>query len=245
MPTAFAIRHVAFEGLGIIEPALRDAGYTSHIVDVAVDDLRARDLASADLLIVLGGPIGAHEDDRYPFLAEELRILDERLSAGRPTLGICLGAQLMARAFGARVYPGCAKEIGWAPVELTEAGRASPLGNLDGTPVLHWHGDTFDLPLGAELLASTEVCAQQAFMVGGTALGLQFHGEVDGADIERWLVGHAVEIAAAGLDPRDLRAETARHSPELREAGTRLFADWLAGLRRRSSFGDTSDRSRA
>ncbi|WP_407526995.1 glutamine amidotransferase [Methylobacterium oryzisoli] len=231
-PTAIAIRHVAFEGLGLIEPVLRSAGYTSRVYDAGVDDLRAIAPAGADLLIVLGGPINACEDDRYPFLADELHLIARRLQAGRPTLGICLGAQLMARALGARVHPGPAKEIGWAPLTLTEAGRASPLAHLDGTAVLHWHGDTFDLPAGAALLASTNLCPHQAFALGRHALGLQFHGEADAAEIERWLIGHACEIAAAGLDPRTLRADSLRHGPGLREAGARVFADWLAGLER-------------
>ncbi len=232
-PTATTIRHVAFEGLGLIEPVLREAGYTPHMLDAGIDDLKAIEVGDADLLIVLGGPVGAYEDDRYPFLADELRILERRLAAGRPTLGVCLGAQLMARALGARVYPGPAKEIGWAPLALTDSGRASPLAHLDGVAVLHWHGDTFDLPAGSELLASTDLCAHQAFALGRNALGLQFHGEVDAADIERWLVGHACEIAAAGLDPRALRADSARHGARLREAGARLFTDWLTGLDRR------------
>ena len=231
-PTAIVIRHVAFEGLGIVEPVLRSAGYTHCIYEAGVDDLRAIEPARADLLIVLGGPIGAYEEDRYPFLTDELHLTERQLLAGRPTLGICLGAQLMARALGARVYPGPAKKIGWAPLALTEAGRASPLARLGDTAVLHWHGDTFDLPAGAELLASTDICAQQAFALGRNALGLQFHGEADAANIERWLIGHACEIAAAGLDPRRLRADTAQHGPRLREIGARVFTDWFAGLDR-------------
>lgn len=233
LPTAIAIRHVAFEGLGLLEPALLQAGYTPHIYDACVDDLWTIEPVKTDLLVVLGGPIGAYEDDRYPFLAEELRILEARLAAGRPTLGICLGAQLIARALGARVYPGPAKEIGWGPVTLTDAGRASPLRHLDGTGVLHWHGDTFDLPEDATLLASTDLVAHQAFAVGPNVLGLQFHGETDGGDIERWLVGHACELAAAGIDPRAIREDTARYGAALAQAGANLFADWLAGLDRR------------
>jgi GMP synthase (glutamine-hydrolysing) len=216
----------------MIEPVLRLAGYAPRIVDAGVDDLRDIAPTAADLLVVLGGPIGACEDDRYPFLRDELHLLARRLQAGRPTLGICLGAQLMARALGERVYPGPAKEIGWAPRTLTEAGRTSPLGHLDGTAVLHWHGDTVDLPGGAALLASTDLCPHQAFALGRHALGLQFHGEADAAEIERWLIGHACEIAAAGLDPRALRADSSRHGPRLREAGARVFTDWLAGLDR-------------
>lgn len=229
LPTAVAIRHVAFEGLGIIEPALR-CGYTTHVYDACVDDLRTIEPIKTDLLIVLGGPIGAYEDDRYPFLAEELRILEQRLAAGRPTLGICLGAQLIARALGSKVYPGPAKEIGWGPIMLSAAGRASSLRHLDDRSVLHWHGDTYDLPGDAVLLAYTELVTNQAFSIGSNVLGLQFHGEMDGGDIEHWLVGHACELACAGIDPRVIRADTVRHGAALAAAGSRLFADWLAGL---------------
>lgn len=194
--------------------------------------LNSPDPVGADLLVVLGGPIGAYEDDRYPFLADELNILKRRLRAGRPALGICLGAQLMARALGARVYPGPAKEIGWSLLTLTEAGRSSPLRHLSETSVLHWHGDTFDLPVGARLLASTPICANQAFAIGSRALALQFHGETEGGDIERWLIGHACEIAAAGLDPRSIRADTERNGERLRTAGSRVFTEWLTGLDR-------------
>src|SRR6201999_289627 len=104
------------------------------------------DPVESDLLVVLGGPIGAYEEDRYPFLTAELTLIGARLKAGRPTLGICLGAQLMARALGADVRPGAGKEIGWAPLVLSEAGRAGPLRHLGNEPVLHWHGDIFHLP---------------------------------------------------------------------------------------------------
>lgn len=229
--TAVAIRHVDFEHLGIIGPVLKDAGYAVRILDAGLDDLTSPEIAGADLLVVLGGPIGAYEEDQYPFVADEFRVLETRLASGRPTLGICLGAQLMARALGARVYPGLAKEIGWSELSLSDEGRSSPLRRLAGVPVLHWHGDTFDLPAGAVRLASTDICANQAFSLGGNILGLQFHGESDACEIERWLIGHACEIAVTGLRPEDLRRDAARYGATLREAGTALFGDWIAGLK--------------
>jgi GMP synthase (glutamine-hydrolysing) len=182
---------------------------------------------------VLGGPIGAYEADLYPFLATELRILEARLRAGRPTLGICLGAQVMAAALGARDYPLPRKEIGWAPVTLTAEGRASMLRHVDGdVPVLHWHGDTFDLPEGATLLASTETCPHQAFQWGPSALGLQFHLEVVASEIERWLIGHACELATLrpGVTISSLRAETQRWAPTLTLRAANCFHAWLATL---------------
>src|SRR5262249_8638955 len=146
-------------------------------------------------------------------------------------MGICLGAQLMARALGPRVYPGPAKEIGWAPITLTHAGTSGPLRHLESGPVLHWHGDTFDLPAGAELLASTAICRNQAFSYGSSALAFQFHPEAEGKNLERWFVGHAVEIAGvAGLTVEQLRADTQRFAPAAEERGTRCFSDWLAAL---------------
>jgi len=181
--------------------------------------------------VVLGGPVGAYEGHLYPILDEELRLLRRRLAASAPTLGICLGAQLMARALGAHVAPGSAKEIGWAPVDLTDAGLDGPLRHLDGIPVLHWHGDALDQPPGAECLASTALCPNQAFALGRTALGFQFHPEADGQGFERWLVGHAVELARVpGLSVTALRADAQRVGPAAGAAGQRCIAEWLDGL---------------
>jgi GMP synthase (glutamine-hydrolysing) len=228
-----AIRHVHFEDLGVFAQVLTARGWDIAFREAGTDDLAAIDPLAADLLVVLGGPIGAYEDHLYPFLGLELRLLERRLAKARPTLGICLGAQLMARALGAKVYPGPAKEIGWSGLRLTKAGEQSPLKFIGPaeTPVLHWHGDTFDLPAGATLLASTQPCANQAFSVGANVLGLQFHAEVDGAGIERWLIGHACELAAQkGLSLDKLRADSARYGPTLARQGSRLFTTWLDDL---------------
>jgi len=232
MHAAVVIRHVAFEDLGTLAPALGRHGYRIRYVEPGGADLAVAGKAS--LLVVLGGPIGAGDDERYPWLADETSILGERMKAEQATLGICLGAQLMARALGARVYPSAAKEIGYAPVALTPAGRASVLKHLDPglTPVLHWHGDTFDLPAGAELLASTGVCVNQAFGLGARVLALQFHPEFEAASIERWLVGHTVELGLAGIDPRALREQARRHGATLERQAAQLWDAWLEGLGR-------------
>ena len=228
MLTAIAIRHVAFEDLGLLAPLLALRDFVVEYRD-AVD---LGTIGEPDLLVVLGGPIGAYEDDLYPFLGDELALLQQRLSRGGATLGICLGAQLMARALGARVYPGPRKEIGWAPLTLSDAGRASPVRHLTAGPVLHWHGDTFDLPAGAVRLASTDITPNQAFSWGnGRALGLQFHGEVTAPGLERWYIGHACEIGATpGLTVPGLRADGLRHGDDMLRQGTACFNEWLDGL---------------
>ena len=233
MKTALVIQHVAFEDLGSLSGVLAQADYRVRCLEAALTDFEALDTGGTNLLIVLGGPIGACDDRDYPFLIHETRLIEARLRARLPTLGICLGAQLMARALGAAVYPAGRKEIGWSPVTLSAPGRASCLTHLGAppTPVLHWHGDTFDLPAGAQLLASTAACAHQAFSVGANALALQFHPEVTAQGLERWLVGHAVEIAATpGVSAEGLRADTARCAGELGRRAERVFASWLSGL---------------
>lgn len=227
---AVAIRHVPFETLGTFEPELERAGYALAYADVANGDLAKLDALAPDLLVVLGGPIGVYETDTYPFLKTELALIETRLRAGLPTLGICLGAQLIASALGARVAPTGTKEIGFAPLTLTSAGMDGPLKHLAEVPVLHWHGDGFELPIGASLLATTQV-SNQAFAIGPNILGLQFHPEADTAhDLEAWLIGHACELASAGIDPRTIRADARRHGAPLTPAGQAMFAEWLAGL---------------
>ncbi len=233
MRTALTIRHVHFEDLGAFAGPLERAGYRIRYLDASIDELHPVETETADLLIVLGGPVGAYEGHLYPFLDAEIDALRARLAAGAPTLGICLGAQLMAAALGARVAPGGVKEIGWTPVELTDAGRNGPLRHLEGVPVLHWHGDLFELPSGAERLAATPPCANQAFALGRNAIGFQFHPEADGQGFERWLIGHAVEIAGVpGLSVARLREDARRFGTAAGEAGQQCLAEWLATLGR-------------
>jgi GMP synthase (glutamine-hydrolysing) len=226
---ACVVRHVAFEDLGTFGPVLAAAGFDLTIMDAGVDDL-FEPIVHSDLVVVLGGPIGVYEHDRYPFLVDELRALTKRARDGRATLGICLGAQLLAAALGARVYPGGKKEIGWGPVQLTAAGRGSCVGRLEGQSVLHWHGDTFDLPSGAELLASTSVYPHQAFSVSRNILALQFHPEIDARRFEQWLIGHTGELSATGIDIGDFRTKVRQGAGTLRAAGTSMLGHWLEGV---------------
>lgn len=226
---AIAFRHVAFEDLGLLAPLLAARGYAVEYREAGIDELSGPAVQAADLLVVLGGPIGVYESRKYPFLTAEIAAIERRLAAGRPVLGFCLGAQLMARALECRVYPGPAKEIGFAPLALTEAGWAGPLRHLGAEPVLHWHGDTFDLPREAIRLASTPLCRNQAFALGLRALALQFHAEADLGRIEAWLIGHTAELAAAGIDVPALRAEAGGMRDGLHARGRAMLEEWLAG----------------
>lgn len=228
MKEVIAVRHVHFEDLGSFADVLSERGIAVRYLEAGRDRLVERvEQADPDLLVLLGGPVGAYESAAYPFLDEELALVRARMSRQRPLLGICLGAQLIAAALGAAVYPAGVKELGWGPIRLSAAGAASPLGALT-TPVLHWHGDTFDLPAGAVHLASTTGCPQQAFAVGRHTLGLQFHAEARGAAIESWLIGHACEIAATpGVSVGELRADTERYASQLEAQARKFFGDWL------------------
>lgn len=230
MSRALVIRHVAFEDLGNLADVFQHNAFDITYVEAGLDDFARLDPLEPDVLVVLGGPIGAYEEHNYPFLIDELRLLERRLAADLPTIGICLGAQLIARALGAKVYPGPAKEIGWATVCLSADGKRSPMQHLSGnrTAVLHWHGDTFELPAGAAHLASTPLCANQAFSWGQRALALQFHPEVTASGLERWWIGHAGEIhATEGVSIPQLRRDTQRHAPALQVHGMTFWQAWF------------------
>jgi GMP synthase (glutamine-hydrolysing) len=205
--TALAIRHVAFEDLGAFEAVLLESGLAVRYLDAGLDDLDQLDPGQDDVAVILGGPIGAYDDRIYPFLRQEMAYIEKRIAQERPTIGICLGSQLMARSLGARVYPADEKEIGFFPVELTPEGNRSCLAAIGDAVVLHWHGDTFDLPKGAVRLASTRICENQAFSYGRSAIGFQFHPEIGAKGFERWLIGHALELATVGIDVNTLRDE--------------------------------------
>lgn len=238
MKTAIAIRHVAFEDLGSLAAVLYQMGYAVTYVEMGLDRLDDLDPLLPDLVVVLGGPIGAYEEQDYPFLVEERHFLAHRLEADLPTLGICLGAQLMARALGAQVYPGPFKEIGWSPIELSQTGMQSPLVYLaaEQTAVLHWHGDIFDLPAGAAHLATSTKYQNQGFAWGRNGLALQFHPEVTASGLERWFIGHACEIGATpGVSVAQLRQETAHYIERLEAQAAKFWHAWLEKLEKEAS----------
>jgi GMP synthase (glutamine-hydrolysing) len=224
-----AVRHVAFEDLGLLAGALEEQGFVSSYVDAPVaGEANWAAATAADLLIVLGGPICVADIDAYPFLSVELELLRERLAADRPTLGICLGAQLMAVALGGSVGPGVTAEIG--PVTLTDAARGTVLEALEGVPVLHWHGDVITTPPEIPPLACTAVCANQAFARGPNILGLQFHLEAESASLESWLVGHAYELGTRGIVVARLREAAVEYGAVVALNAERVFSAWLSAL---------------
>ena len=227
--TGLIIRHVPHEGIAGYRDPIEAAGYDLARIDVSDPGFGAVDLTEPDLLIMMGGPMGVYEQDRHPWIACQMRRLARRIDAGRPTLGVCFGAQMMAAAMGARVYPGPAKEVGFHP--LSSVAAASPLRHLAGVPVLHWHGDTFDLPDDVELLASTEAYPHQAFRRGDNILALQFHGEM-GLDprFDEWLRQWPEALIETGGSVDGMRDLHRRHGPSAVAAGRAMIAEWLAGL---------------
>lgn len=196
-------QHVAFEGLGTIGQWLTGRGAHVHWTRFHLGDRPAR-AADCDLLIVMGGPMGAYEEVRYPWLRDEKRAIREAIDGGLRVLGICLGAQLVAAALGARVGPGLEKEIGWHPVVHARGAKGSAFTRSipDGSLVFHWHGDTFDLPPGAVSLLSSEGCANQAFQIGQAVLGIQFHLETT-VELARGLVENCRADLAPGRFVQD------------------------------------------
>lgn len=230
MKRALIIRHVPHEGVAGFRLPIEQAGYEIDRVDVSDPAFATLDLVTPDLLIMMGGPMGVYEQDRYPWIACQLRRLRRRLESDRPTLGVCFGSQMIAAALGAPVFAGPIREVGFAPIELTQTGQASPLRHVAGVPVLHWHGDTFDLPDGVERLAGSSAYANQAFRRGASLLALQFHAEM-GEDprIEAWLEDEPY-IASAGTDAATVRADHDALGPAAVTAGRRLIGEWLKGL---------------
>jgi GMP synthase (glutamine-hydrolysing) len=200
MPRLLVLQHIACEHLGLIEPALKERGMEYRYVRPFAGELLPKDLAGWDGVIALGGPMSANDGERLGFIADELRLLTKVLETGMPALGICLGAQLIAKAAGAEVIPGEEREIGWYPLTLTEDGGKDRLltGLPDTFPVFQWHGETFDIPRGAVRLAGSERYANQAFRLGEKVYGLQFHLETTAPMIIEWLDLYREEHATCG-----------------------------------------------
>lgn len=223
MKSALIVRHVPYEGCAGYRPPVEAAGYAIDRIDVTDPAFATADLTAPDLLIVMGGPMGVYDVADNPWIPGEIAALSRRLAADRPTLGICLGAQMMAAALGANVYPGSGCEIGFAPIDLTPV--ESPLRHVAGVPVLHWHGDTFDLPEGTELLATT-ARYRQGFRRGSNLLALQFHAEMgEDARFTAWL-----DYLDCPHHRGELTEQYRTLGPAAVRAGQAMIGKWLQGL---------------
>lgn len=219
-------QHVPFEGLGALEPAFRKRG-----CEIAATRFFANDplpvSGDVDFLVALGGPMSVNDEAVFPWLPAEKEFIRRHVAAGKPFLGICLGAQLLAGALGARVFPNREKEIGWFPVAGFPVRDPAAFRFPATAEVFHWHGETFELPPGAVQLARSRACENQAFQIG-TAIGLQFHLETTPATA-RALVEHAREEMAPGPFVQT-EAEILAEAPERYAALHRLQDDLLAHL---------------
>ena len=236
MRKLLVFQHVPYEPLGTLDAQFRGAGFRIRYVNFSRFERVTLDVRRYNGLIVLGGPMGVNDADRHPHLRQEMDALRVAIDAGLPVLGICLGAQLIAAARNP------VKEIGWSTVKPTSAGSRDPLFKHLGRSeqIFQWHGDTFHLPEGAELLAVTDACRNQAFRYAGNVYGLQFHLEVDQALIRRWLstpaMRHEIEALNGAVDAETVLEETSRYigrSMRLSHAVFSAFISRFFGWRRR------------
>ncbi|TDJ44360.1 MAG: amidotransferase [Gammaproteobacteria bacterium] len=233
MRKLLVFQHVATEPLGTLDGQFKAAGFRVRYMNFSRLAEARPDVGRYHGLVVLGGPMGADQSDRYPHLEVEKDAIRQAVDAGIPVLGICLGAQLIASALGARIRRNPVTEIGWFDVSPTAAGREDALfSKFDGAEkIFQWHGDTFTLPDGACHLAESEACANQAFRIGESVYGLQFHLEADRALIERWLRSSSYlrELAecSPAVDSERILADTSRFIDRATALSEALFGEFI------------------
>lgn len=232
-PKILVFQHVPYEPLGTLDPLLKEAGFRIRYVNFGRDATMRPSLDGYAALIVLGGPMNCDQIEHHPNLAIEADILREAIARDMSILGICLGAQLLAKALGGRVAPNETREIGWYDVELTEAGSSDPVLSTFATrqQVFQWHEDGIELPEGVVHLASSPASQVQAFRHGEHAYGLQFHLEVDQPLVERWLTVPANQPVLAAehgrIEPDVIRAQTRTSIADLEALSRATFSRWI------------------
>jgi GMP synthase-like glutamine amidotransferase len=225
------LEHQRDAGAGVFAPALQDAGAELETWLIAGEPHPPGEPAGYDAVLSFGGATHPDQDDQHPWLGQERALLADLVGRGVPVLGVCLGAELLAEAAGATASRAATPEIGWYQVELTAAGRADPLlGPLAPSfTALEWHSYEFSLPPGGVALASSAGCLQ-AFRLGASAWGIQFHAEVTGEDFDAWIDDYASDpdALATGLDPHALRAQTKDSIAAWNELGRALARRFVA-----------------
>lgn len=221
------LQHVECETIGSIAKSLHARNLSVRFIRL-FEGQPVPTLDSSSGLIVMGGPMGVYDYNRFPYLTDEKRLIEAAVRAEKPVLGICLGSQLLAAALGATVKPSGKQEIGWHLVTLASAAQADPLWLEIPTTftALHWHGDIFDLPAGAELLASSAMTDHQAFRYGKSAYGLLFHLEVTASGIERMAASFPADLDKVGLTRTLLMEQSQIHLPGVRGIGEKVFGRW-------------------
>ena len=223
-------QHLATDGPGFIGEAFLSRGAALDICHVYQGDA-VGDPTGYDALLVMGGDMNVYQEEQFPWLAEETRLMRQAALAGQAVLGICLGGQLLARALDTTVHLGGAPEIGLTEITLNDAGRADPLfGGLPTLEAVVWHDDTFDIPSGAVALGESAGCANQAFRFGERTYGLQFHPEVNPEMLEAWI--SAAPPSVSPVDQQALRAHFTRKVDSLKTQADRLAANFLRLLAR-------------
>ncbi|HEX9663784.1 MAG TPA: gamma-glutamyl-gamma-aminobutyrate hydrolase family protein, partial [Candidatus Binatia bacterium] len=233
MKKLLVLQHVAHELLGTLNPLLKRAGFRIRYVNFARHPDAQPSLDGYAGLIVLGGPMSVNDSNRLPHLVTELKLIEEAMRRAVPVLGVCLGAQLIAKTLGADVYPNSEKEIGWYDVSPTDEAVSDPLlMELQKTEkIFQWHGETFDIPKSTRHLAFSSLCVNQAFRYGAKVYGFQFHLEVDEPMIHRWL-----RVAENRKEISSLRGanyleriynETPEYMARLTELSERVFGEFI------------------
>ncbi len=226
MTEILILKHVPFEGPGTLTEPLKALGIKYREVNL-YEGGAPKSLEGCGGLIIMGGPMNVYEEAEYPFLKDVDRLMKEALAKKLPMIGVCLGAQLMAKAAGAKVTKGAKKEIGWYPLHLTEEANTDPAFKTlpNEVEVFQWHGDTFDIPQGAVRLASSELFPNQAFRIGDNAYAFQFHIEVTEGIIREWLEINEKELAGVKdyIDPKKVLAESKEKAAQLKKLADSVY----------------------